>query len=334
VQLRGVVVIGGSAGGVEALVELVGGLPADLPAVVLVTIHIGEYAHSALPQILSRCGFLEAVHPVDGEPLRAARIYVAPPGRHLLMPLGKVELSAGPRINRHRPAVDAMFGSAARWAGQGVVAVVLSGLLDDGAVGAALIAQAGGAVVVQDPREALFPSMPQAALRAAPGAVAVSSAQLGEYVSELVGKSGETVWSPSDMRQAGSAMTMANSGDPRFLFPDEARLTRMVCPECGGVLAELELPQISYYRCHAGHHYGPQSLAAAQAESAESKLWAAVAALEEQAAFARHLAEHATAAQDHDTAVDHQRAADKATNLAKMMRAQLQQDSDPTADSG
>ena len=143
-QPRGVVVIGGSAGGLEALVEVVGGLPVDLPAAVLVTIHIGEHARTSLPQILLRCGPLEAVHPVDGEPLRAARIYLAPPGRHLLMPGGKVGLSEGPRINRHRPAVDAMFGSAARWAGDGVVAAGLSGVLDDGAVGAALTALAGG----------------------------------------------------------------------------------------------------------------------------------------------------------------------------------------------
>lgn len=333
-QARGVVVIGGSAGGLEALMELVGGLPAGLAAAVLVTIHVGEHTRSSLPQILSRCGSLEAVHAVEGEPLRPTRIYVAPPGRHLLMPRGVVELSEGPRINRHRPAVDAMFGSAARWADEGVVAVVLSGMLDDGAVGAALIAQAGGHVVVQDPGEALFASMPRAALRAVPVAVAVGSAQLGQYVSELVGKNSETARLPRDMRQAASAMTMEDSSDPRFVFPDEARLTRMACPECGGVLAELQLPQISYYRCHVGHQYGPQSLAAAQAESAESKLWAAVAALEEQAAFARHLAEHATAAQDHDTVVEQQRAADKATNLAKVVRVQLRHGSDPTVESG
>jgi two-component system, chemotaxis family, protein-glutamate methylesterase/glutaminase len=266
VQPRGVVVIGGSAGGLEALIELVAGLPTDLPAV---TIHIGEQRHSRLPRILSRSGALEAVHAVDGAPLDVTKIYVAPPGWHLLMTRGRVALSDGPRINHHRPAVDALFASAARWAGDRVVAVVLSGASDDGAVGAGLIAQAGGKVLVQDPAEALFSSMPGAALRAAPGAVAVAGAQLGQYVAKLVGNNGVTSWPRPDRRQAASAMTMEDSSDPGFVSGKETRLTRMTCPECGGVLAEVELPQISYYRCHVGHQYGPQSLAAAQAESAE-----------------------------------------------------------------
>lgn len=332
-QPRGVVVIGGSAGGLEALIAVVAGLPADLPAVVLVTIHIGERRHSRLPRILSCSGALEAVHAVDGAPLDVTKIYVAPAGSHLLMTRGRVALSDGPRINHHRPAVDAMFASAARWAGDGVVAVVLSGMLDDGAVGAGLIAQAAGKVLVQDPAEAPFSSMPRAALRVASGAVAVPSAQLGQYVGELVGKSGVMTWARPDMRQAASAMTMEDSSDPGFVSGQETRLTRMTCPECGGVLAEVELPQISYYRCHVGHQYGPQSLAAAQAESAESKLWAAVAALEEHAAFARHLAEHAAAAQDHDTVAEQQPAADEAANLAKAVRAQLRQHSDSIQES-
>jgi two-component system chemotaxis response regulator CheB len=137
---RDVVVIGGSAGSLGPLREMVRELPAGLG--------IGDDARGVAgaepaPWLLSRSGPLPAAHAETGEPLRPGRIYVAPPDRHLLLSGGAIELSNGPRVNRHRPAVDAMFTSAARWFGDRVVAVMLSGLLDDGAVGAALVAQAG-----------------------------------------------------------------------------------------------------------------------------------------------------------------------------------------------
>src|SRR4051794_23753807 len=136
-------VLGASAGGVEALVDLVGGLPTDLPAAVLVTVHTGQRPDSRLAKVLARAGTLPAEHPRDAAPLRAGQILVAPPDRHLLVVDGTVALSAAPKINRHRPAVDAMFASAARARGPRVVAAVLSGALDDGAVGAALVDRAG-----------------------------------------------------------------------------------------------------------------------------------------------------------------------------------------------
>lgn len=134
---RDVVVVGGSAGSLEPLSQLAAALPTGLPGFVAVTIHVAEQAKSRLPNILRRAGPLPAAHARTGEPLEPGRIYVAPPGCHLLMPAGVAELSGGPRMNRSRPAVDAMFASAARWFGDRVVAVVLSGALDDGAVGAA-----------------------------------------------------------------------------------------------------------------------------------------------------------------------------------------------------
>jgi two-component system chemotaxis response regulator CheB len=320
VERRGVVAIGGSAGGIEALVELVGGLPADLPACVLVTVHIGEQARSSLPQILTRSGPLPARHPRHGEPLRPGHIYVAPPGFHLLAAGGVAGLSRGPRVNRLRPAVDVMFGSAARWAREQAVAVVLSGLLDDGAVGAALVARSGGRVVIQDPSEAGFDSMPRAALAAAPSAAVVPSGQLGRTIAAIVDR-GEPEGPADEGRQVGSDMSMEDSGNPLFLAHDETRLTRLVCPDCGGSLAEVQLPHIVYYRCHVGHQYGPKTLEAAQADAAERKLWTGVAALEDHAALARHLADQAG---PHDQDGDgYREVADQAAGLAKAVRAHL-----------
>ena len=319
---RDVVVVGGSAGSLEPLRELAAALPPDLPGSVLVTLHVGEGARSGLPLILSRAGPLSAVHAKAGERLQPGRIYIAPPGCHLLMPGGVVELSNGPKVNHTRPAADVMFASAARWFGDRVVAVVLSGLLDDGAVGAALVAQTGGLVIAQEPEEAVHPSMPRAALAAAPGAIAVPGKKLGEIVSEMLGVTGLVSWPRPEPQQAAE-VRMEESSDLQFLSPEETRLTRLACPECGGALAEVVLPQISYYRCHVGHQFGPQSLAAAQAESAEAKLWSAAAALEETAALARHLAAHTENGED---AADQQsKTADWATRLAESLRAQIQE---------
>jgi two-component system chemotaxis response regulator CheB len=324
VEPRDVVVVGGSAGSLEPLRELAAALPADLPGSVLVTIHVGEHARSRLPWLLSRSGPLPAAHAQTGERLQPGRIYVAPPGCHLLLPSGVAELSNGPRVNHTRPAVDVMFASAARWFGDRVVAVVLSGLLDDGAVGAALVAQAGGLVVAQEPGEAAQPSMPRAALDAAPGAIAVPGTKLGGVISTMVGDSGLVTW-PRPERPEVTEVRMEETGDLQFLSPEETRLTRLACPECGGALAETVLPQISYYRCHVGHQFGPQSLAAAQAESAEAKLWAAVATLEETAALARHLAGHRDLGEDEDAASQQTQTADWATRLAESLRTQIQE---------
>jgi two-component system chemotaxis response regulator CheB len=324
VRRDGVLVIGGSAGGVEALVELVADLPADLPACVLVTIHTGGNVRSNLPRILAREGALPAAHARHGEPLSPGRIYVAPPNLHLLVGRGVVRLSSGPRVNRHRPAVDVMFASAARSAGPRVVAVVLSGVLDDGAVGAALVARAGGRVVVQDPADAAFDSMPLSALAAAPLATTLPTARLGKAVGEVLRERRQDYWD-DDGGEEMHETSMADGADPHFLSADEARLTRLTCPECNGGLAEIDLGGIRYYRCHVGHRYAPRSLEAAQREAAESKLWAAAAALEEHAALARHLAGQADGPIRDDEAEGYRLVADRSAETARSVVARLRE---------
>jgi len=285
---------------VAPLTELIGALPPDFPAAVLVTIHVGET--SRLSNILARAGQLPAVTARGGERLSAGTIMVAPPGNHLLMPDGVLRLSTGPRVNRHRPAIDVMFASVAKWASAGAVGVILSGTLDDGAVGCALMAHAGREIIVQNPDDSMFAGMPRAALRAAPGAHIVERAQLARTVIDAASALSRAAAPQNEAEPAWrSAMThpsapgptwdMAQGADPAFLADDETRVLRLGCPECGGGLAQIELPTISYFRCHVGHQYSPQTLLIAQLEAAELKLWSAVAALEEQAATARYLGE-------------------------------------------
>jgi two-component system, chemotaxis family, protein-glutamate methylesterase/glutaminase len=283
-----VLAFGGSAGSVRPLLEVVHDLPEDLPASVLVTIHVGE--QTRLPQILSRSGPLRAAFAEDQEALEPGRIYIAPRGQHLLARDGLALLSPGPLVNRHRPAVDVMFASAAEWVAGRTVAVVLSGALDDGAVGAALVDLAGGQVLVQDPMEAEFVGMPTAALAAAAGARAVPVRRLSQEIRQCVRAVRSHGRNPVAHRVRMKAdMDMIDSDDPAFLREGETRLTRLTCPECGGGMAQVDLPQISYFRCHVGHQFSPQTLAEAQAEAVEKKLWSAVAALEEQTSVLRYL---------------------------------------------
>lgn len=323
-----IVVIGGSAGSLPPLLKLVADLPADLPAAVLIVVHRGDRASNQLAEILARAGPLPASMAEDGEPIRAGHIYVAPPRRHLITSSGWTRLRNGPRVNRHRPAIDLLFASTVHWSRRRTVAVVLSGVLDDGAVGAALISRSGGRVLVEDPTEAAFASMPAAALAAAPGAQAVPADRLARCVlDQLTELRDSTDLPPLHISGREAEMGMADSGDPGYLAEDETKLTRMVCPECGGSLAQLDLPQITYFRCHTGHQYAPQTLAAAQADGAEAKLWSAVAALEEQAALLHYLADLRSGppAENPPRAEDAEQYADEVARRAAVLRKHVQQ---------
>jgi two-component system chemotaxis response regulator CheB len=183
---RDVVVVGASAGGVEALGELVSRLPPDFPAAVVIVLHLPASGRSVLPQILTRHGPLPAAFATDGEDLQPGRIYVAPPGLHVLLHDFHLQLDSGPYEHRHRPAIDPLFRSAARDGGSRVVGVVLSGLQDDGAEGLRLIHDHGGATVVQDPADAKFPGMPDAAIKLSAPDRVVKIGAMAAALCELV----------------------------------------------------------------------------------------------------------------------------------------------------
>src|SRR5262245_29615355 len=158
-----IILIGASAGGVEAISALVADLPPDLRAAILVVLHLSR-GRSVLPDILSRAGRLPARHPADEERLLYGRVYVAPPDHHMTLQDDRIRLQHGPTENGVRPAIDPLFRSAARSFGPRTIGVILTGSLDDGTAGLAAIKEAGGITVVQDPHEAFAPSMPRSAL--------------------------------------------------------------------------------------------------------------------------------------------------------------------------
>lgn len=183
------VVIGASAGGVEAIGFLAAALPSDFAAAVLVVLHVGAH-NSVLPWLLNRRGPLPARHPEDRDPIRPGHIYVAPPDHHLLVEPGHMRLSRGPRENWARPAIDPLFRSAARAYGPGVVGVVLTGGLNDGTAGLFEVKQRGGLTVVQDPADAISPSMPRSALRHVAVDHCLPLTDIPTFLAELVAEEG------------------------------------------------------------------------------------------------------------------------------------------------
>lgn len=182
------IVVGASAGGVEALSRLVSDLPEDLPAAVFIVLHVGPHWTTALPRILARQTKLPLDHARDGERIEPGRVYIACPDHHLLVGEGRVRVTAGPKENGHRPSVDALFGTAAARYGRRVVGVVLSGTGDDGTAGLRAIHEQGGVAVVQDPDDALFPGMPESALAGAHADFVVPLRGIGSLLSDLVRK--------------------------------------------------------------------------------------------------------------------------------------------------
>ena len=291
-----IIVIGASTGGVEALIQLAKQLPRDLAASVLVVLHVSSQHRSYLPEILSRSGPLPAHHPKDGEPLEQGRIYVAPNDRHLLVEPGRVKVVKGPLENGHRPAVDPLFRSAASAYGPRVVGAVLTGALDCGTAGLIAVKKEGGVAVVQDPRDALCPDMPRSALEFVAADHCVPMAEMASLLVRLVSKP-VTPRTRKRTRQVEAEVNAMTVEMPSFKEPpppaEYAKPSHFACPDCGGVLFELDEDGLLRFRCRTGHGYTGEALSGSQQHHLDAALWAALRALEESANLSRRMAARA-----------------------------------------
>ncbi|WP_166177642.1 chemotaxis protein CheB [Rubrobacter tropicus] len=288
------ITIGASSGGVEALSTLVGGLPADLPAAVLVVLHFPQEAPSALPRILGRAGPLEAFHPEDGDRLEGGRVYVAPPGLHLLVEDGRVRLARGPKENGHRPAVDPLFRTAALAYGPRAVGVVLTGADDDGTAGLVAIKRMGGVAVVQDPDDALFRPMPESALRHVDVDYCAPVGEMAPLLARLVRGPAEKVGAytaPEDLVLEAKISGLEPSVIEGGRHP--GKLSGFTCPECSGPLYGIEDGPLTRFRCRVGHAYTAEAVLEGKNGALEEALYAALNALEEAAEMAEKLAARA-----------------------------------------
>lgn len=282
--------IGASSGGVYAMLDLVAALPAGFPAPIFFVQHIGAH-RSQLASLLSSRGPNRAVEAKEGDEPAPGTIYVAPSDHHMLLEGGVVRLTRGPKEHHARPAIDPLFRSAALAYGPRAVGVVLTGMLDDGSAGLRAIKDCGGIAVVQDPAEAHEPSMPQSAMAAVQVDHVVPLRGMGRLLFDLAQpRTGDlpATEAPATLRREyavalgeGAVENLKAIGKPSMFS----------CPDCGGVLFELDDKRPVRFRCHTGHAFSVRSLAATQEQVTDAALWTGLRALQEKESILRRLAQ-------------------------------------------
>jgi len=287
---RDIIVIGGSSGATAPLKAILGRLPADLPAAVFVVLHIPTRSIGLLSTVASAAGPLPARQAEDGMPIEHGQVYIAAPDHHLIVAQGRIRLGRGPRENMVRPAVDPLFRSAATTYGPRVIGVVLSGLLSDGAAGLNAVKRCGGMALVQDPEDAVADEMPRRALEATVADLCISSAKLGDVLSDLARQAaGPTVPVPAEIRlEVDIAMGERIDSEVLKKIADPAAVT---CPSCGGVLSKMRGGNPLRFRCQVGHAFTADILAKEQEGRVDEALRVALRIIEERAELVSRMGE-------------------------------------------
>lgn len=293
---KDIIVIGASAGGVDALKVLVAALPKNFKAAVFITLHLAPYSNGILPEIFDRAGVLTAANAKDWEPIQNGRIYVAPPDHHLLFEKqGYVRITRGPRENRFRPAIDPMFRAAAYCFGARVIGVVLTGWLDDGTAGLRAVRERGGTTIVQHPDDAVASQMPLNAIKNVEIDHILAVKDIGPMLVQLVGTpAGEEVKHPVSEEMELEFKIAKEDKALESGILNWGKPSVYACPECHGVLLQRTDGPITRYRCHTGHAYSPDSLLAEFSITTEDALWSAIRALEESVIFFKGMAKHSS----------------------------------------
>jgi len=277
-----IVVIGASAGGLNALVEMVQTLQNGLDVAYCIVLHlsrkaIGDFVVHRLTQVTSmHCSLA-----TDGATIKKDNIYIAPPNQHMLVKDNKVVLGAGPEENRFRPSIDVLFRSAAVAYSSHAIGIILSGMLDDGTSGMWAIKRSGGSCIVQDPNEAEYPDMPLSVINNMEADHVVPLGEIGSLISEIIRlKKGRKQAVPKDVIAESriAEQTAVGIDDVRKL---DVNQSLFACPDCGGGLWEIQNDIIKRYRCHIGHAYTERDLVLKQAETASTTLWTALRMMEE-----------------------------------------------------
>ncbi|MEO6097848.1 MAG: chemotaxis protein CheB [Fibrobacteria bacterium] len=296
-----IIALGTSAGGMDALSRLVPQLAADFPSAILIVQHMSaDSTGDMLVKTLAEKGKLPCKHPEDGEKIKTGHIYVAPSDHHMLVEKGVILVTKGARENRSRPSIDPLLRSAAVAYGSGAIGVVLTGYLDDGTSGMMAIKRCGGTCIVQDPRDAAFPDMPQSVLNNLKVDHCVPLAGMGALLVYLVQRLPKST--SGAMGAKGAKGDKGASGAMRNGIPEdiviEAKIAKRVlsdlsavealgdqvpfnCPECGGVLWQMAKGNLVRYRCHTGHAFTSSVLLAEQTAKIEETLWVALRMFEE-----------------------------------------------------
>jgi two-component system chemotaxis response regulator CheB len=287
-------------------------------------LHVPPQGGSVLPAILGRAGPLPSAHAEHGQPIQPGRIYVAPPDQHLIVHDGHFALSRGPRENGHRPAGDVLFRTAARFYGNRVIGLVLSGALDDGTAGLAAVRERAGATVVQDPADALYPAMPASALANVAVDHVLPVQQIPDLLVRLVAEQVQAkAPGPSDLLRKEAAVADFEDTRRQGDAPP-GKPAGFGCPDCNGSLYEIREGDIVRYRCRVGHAWSAEGLLAQHSLALEGALWMALRSLEEKAELSRQLADRAETRGNRLSAKRFRVAADESADAVALVREMLQ----------
>jgi two-component system chemotaxis response regulator CheB len=281
IQPAHIIVVGASAGGLNALTELAGQLNNEMDIAVFVVLHlsttgIGDY----LVQKLQSGTSLHCKKASDGEAIEKGCIYVAPPNQHLLVNKSNIILGNGPLENRWRPSIDVLFRSAAASFSTRTIGIILTGLLDDGRSGMLAIKKCGGTCIVQNPNEAEYPDMPLAVLNNMEVDYCGSLAEMGTVIREIIKHPPQEKFDiPADIKAESEIAEKVAIGVERVA--DLGDPTLYSCPDCGGSLWQITENNMNRYRCYIGHAYSENDLVSRQGENMEATLWIALRMMEE-----------------------------------------------------
>jgi two-component system chemotaxis response regulator CheB len=276
-----IVVIGASAGGQEAICKLIAQLPGNLNAAIFIVMHISRHGlENFLVQRLQKCTVLPCSSAVDGQSIERGHIYIGPPDHHLIVTSGFMHLRKGPQENRWRPSIDVLFRSAAVYYNSRAIGIILTGLLYDGTSGMQAIKSSGGTCIVQDPREADYPDMPQSVLENTMVDYILPVTRISEAIEEIItGKTISGIEVPESIKAEAALIerSVTNIEDTDNL----GNHTVYTCPDCGGSLWEIKEGEQTRYRCHIGHAYSEKDLLKKKFESINDTLWVALRMMEE-----------------------------------------------------
>lgn len=289
---RNIVVIGASAGGIDALRALFAQLPTTLGASYFVVLHLSPDYPSQLDRILQATTTMPVLFASDRQRIMPDTVYIASPDRHLMVEQESIRITRGPRESRARPAIDVLFRSAAVAFGPRVIGVVLSGSLDDGTAGLWQIKDRKGLALVQDPQEAQHRSMPDNAIEYVDvdfvGTIEALAARIAQEVDRELGV--PALAQPRPDQQIENAIALGENGMQAGVM-QLGTPSAYTCSECGGSLAQIDEGKLVRFRCHTGHAYSFRTLLAEVNSKVDTKLWSTVRAIEERILILRQLAD-------------------------------------------
>jgi two-component system chemotaxis response regulator CheB len=319
---RDIIVIGASAGGVTALIDFVKSLPLNFDASIFIVLHLHPSSPSSLPQILGRFGPLKAAHAEDGERIKSKRIYVAPPDHHLLIENERILVRKGPKENRFRPSIDALFRSAAYNYRSRVIGIVLSGMLNDGTSGMWSVKRMGGLCIIQAPEDALYESMPIHVQKEVEVDYSLPVAKMGLLLEELINQKAPEMHeiTPEQMELMKMEVVIASHDNAFELgILNKGELTPFTCPECHGILVSLKEGTTVRFRCHTGHAFTASTLLAGVTQSIEEQLWGAMRTLEEATMLLENISRTFSKAGNEDAAEEFSKKAKESRKRSRIL---------------